>query len=157
MYDKRDDFSFKIVNFPFLGGDVARSPSCGVYISQLIWFAWLGDFNNRNQYLTSKLLNQGYRYHKIRKAVSKFYHSHSELIVKYNIGSKTLLQPGISEWVFYDDLVYKFKGIVGKPKFSDQLKKIIKRNKSGIQDGYHATVGMPGCEPYHGLKLWFPF
>ena len=36
IYDKRYDFNFEIVNFPFLDGDVARSPSYGVYISQLI-------------------------------------------------------------------------------------------------------------------------
>ena len=28
IYDKRDDFKFEIVNFPFLDGDVPRSPSC---------------------------------------------------------------------------------------------------------------------------------
>ena len=39
IYDKRDDFDFDIVNFPFLDGDVARSASYGVYISQLIRFA----------------------------------------------------------------------------------------------------------------------
>ena len=39
IYDKRDDFNFEIVNFPFLDGDVPRSPSYGVYISQLICFA----------------------------------------------------------------------------------------------------------------------
>ena len=39
------------------------------------------------------------------------------------------MQQGISEPVFYGDLVYKFKIIVGKPNFSDQFKKIIKRNK----------------------------
>ena len=33
IYDKRDDFNFEIVNFPFLDGDVPRSPSYGVYIS----------------------------------------------------------------------------------------------------------------------------
>ena len=33
IYNKRDDFSFEIVNFPFLDGDVPRSPSYGVYIS----------------------------------------------------------------------------------------------------------------------------
>ena len=38
-------------------------------------------FNNRNLFLTAKLLKQGYRYHKIQKAFSKFYHRHSELIV----------------------------------------------------------------------------
>ena len=41
-------------------------------------------------------LSYFYRYHKIRLAFSKFYHRHSELIVKYNIGLKTLLQQGIS-------------------------------------------------------------
>ena len=39
IYDKRDDFDFLIVNFPFLDGDVPRSTSYGVYISQLICFA----------------------------------------------------------------------------------------------------------------------
>ena len=39
IYDKRDDFDFEIVIFPFLDGDVPRSTSYGVYISQLIRFA----------------------------------------------------------------------------------------------------------------------
>ena len=39
----------------------------------------------------------------------------------------TILQQSISEPVFYGDLVYKFGIIVGKPSFSDQFKKIIKR------------------------------
>ena len=79
------DLNFEIVNFPFLDGDVPRSPSFGVYISQLIRFARVcsnvDDFNNRNLFLTAKLLKQGYRYRKIRKAFSKFYHRNSELIV----------------------------------------------------------------------------
>ena len=64
-----------------------------------------------------------------RNAFSIFYHRHSELIVKYNIGLKTILQQGISESIFYGHLVYIFKIIVGKPNFSDQFKKIIKRYK----------------------------
>ena len=99
IHYKRDDFNFKKVNFPFLDGDVPLPPSYGVYISQLIRFARVCSnvdvFNNRNLFLNAKLLKQGYRYHKIRKAFSKFYHRHSELIVKYNIGLK-LLQQGIS-------------------------------------------------------------
>ena len=95
------------------------------------------DLNKRNLFLTSKLLKQGYRYHKIRKAFSKFYHRHSELIIKYNIGLKTLLQQGISEPIFYGDLVYKFKRIVGKPNFGDQFKKIVKRY---IRVGYNLDV-----------------
>ena len=41
----------------------------------------------------------------------------------------THLWQGISEPVFYGDLVYKFKRIVRKPNFSDQFEKIIKRCK----------------------------
>ena len=72
IYDKQDDFNFEIDNFPFLDGDVPRSPSYDVYISQLIGFVRVysnvDDFNNRNIFSTSKLLKQGYRYHKRRKA-----------------------------------------------------------------------------------------
>ena len=83
IYDKGDDFNFDIVNFPFLDGDVPRRPSYGVYISQLIRFARSSShvtcFNNRNKFLTAKLLKQGYRYHKLRKAFSKFYRRHFEI------------------------------------------------------------------------------
>ena len=54
IYDKRDDFDFDIVNFPFLDGDVPRSTSYGVYISQLIRFArvfWMGGKIPRLGYL----------------------------------------------------------------------------------------------------------
>ena len=36
IYDKRDDFDFDIVNFPFLDGDVSHRTIYGVYITQLI-------------------------------------------------------------------------------------------------------------------------
>ena len=53
IYDKRDDFDFDIVNFRFLDGDVPRSTSYGVYISQLIRFArvssHVADFNPLNK------------------------------------------------------------------------------------------------------------
>ena len=156
IYDKLDDFNFEIVNSLFLDGGVPRSPSYDVYISQLIRFARVcsnvDDLNNRNLVLTAKLLKQGYRYHKNRKAVSKFYHRHSELIVKCNIGLKTLLQQGISEPIFYGNLVYKFKRIVGKSNFSDQFKKIIKRY---IRVGYNLDImRQSAClvlKPNHGL------
>ena len=37
-FDKRVDFDFDIVIFPFLDGDDPRSTLYGVYISQLICF-----------------------------------------------------------------------------------------------------------------------
>ena len=38
IYVMRDDFDFDIIKFPFLDGNVPRSTSYGVYISQLIRF-----------------------------------------------------------------------------------------------------------------------
>ena len=129
IYDKRDDFDFDIVNFPFLDGDVPRRTSYWVYISQLIRFARassnLYDFNYRNKALTAKLFRQGYRYFKLRKAFSKFYRRHSALLEKYIVNLKTLLQQGISEPKFYGDLVYRFRKIVGKSNFSEQFRKLI--------------------------------
>ena len=62
IYDKREDFDFDIVNFPFLDGDVSRRTSYGIYISQLIRFARassnLSDFNCRDKSLTAKLLER---------------------------------------------------------------------------------------------------
>ena len=36
IYDKRDDFNFKIINFPNMCGNIPVSPAYGVYTSQLI-------------------------------------------------------------------------------------------------------------------------
>ena len=133
IYDKRDDFDFDLVNFPFLDGDVPRRTSYGVYISQLIRFARassnLNDFNYRNKALTAKLLMQGYRYFKLRQAFSKFYRRHSALLEKCSVCLKTLLQQGISEPEFYGDLVYRFRKTVGKSNFSEQFRKLINRYK----------------------------
>ena len=141
IYDKRDDFDFEIVNFPFLDGDVPRSTSYGVYISQLIRFArassYVADFNTRNKLLTQKLLKQGYRYHKLRKTFSKFYRRYYDLISKFQVGLKSLLRQGLSEPDLYGDLVYKLKKIVGSNNFSAQFIKIISHYK---KIGYNINV-----------------
>ena len=57
FYDKRDDYDFDIVNFPFLDGGVLRATLYSIYISQLIRFTRASNqvsvFNNR------KLLSKG--------------------------------------------------------------------------------------------------
>ena len=82
------------------------------------------DFNARNKRLTAKLLKQTYRYQKLRKAFSKFYRRHYELISKFNVGLKSLLHQE-----FYGDLVYKLKKIIGRTDFADQFRIIIIRHK----------------------------
>ena len=118
---------------PGLDGDVPRSTSYGVYISQLIRFArassHVADFNTRNKMLTQKLLKQGYRYHKLQKTFSEFYRRYYDLISKFQIGPKSLLRQGLSEPKFYGDLVYKLKKIFGSNIFSAQFIKIISHYK----------------------------
>ena len=47
------------------------------------------------------------------------------MLEKYSVSLKTLLQQGISE----PDLVYRFRKIVGKSNFSEQIRKLINRYK----------------------------
>ena len=84
---------------------------------------------------TAKLLRQGYRYHKLRKAFSKFYRRHFDIVPKYNVGLNILLQ-GLSEPEFYGDLVY-FRKIIGKNDFPYHFKKIVVRYK---KIGYNINV-----------------
>ena len=123
--DKRDNFDFEIVNFPFSDGDAPRSTLYGVYISQLIRFArassYVAGFNTRNKLLTQKLLKQGHRYHKLCKTFSIFFRRYYDLISIYQVGLKSLLRQGLSEPDFYVDLVYKLKKIVGSNNFSAQF------------------------------------
>ena len=89
IYNKRDDFSFPIVDYPFLDGDVLLTQSY-VYISQLVRFARvcnkIFDFNERNLHITEKL-HQGFRYHKLVKTFTKFYHRYEDIIRKYKFTS----------------------------------------------------------------------
>ena len=65
LYDKRDDFNFPIVNFPFLSSNIPSAPAYGVYVSQLIRYARAcsnyQDYMERWKVLTTKLLSQGYQ------------------------------------------------------------------------------------------------
>ena len=73
----------------------SERPSYGVCISHLIIFARVSghvdDFNARNKCLTTKRLEQGYRYQKPRKVFSKFHSGHQQLVSKFNVGLKSLL------------------------------------------------------------------
>ena len=124
-----------------MDGNVPFSTSYGVYISQLIRFtrvsSHVADFNARNKGLTAKLLQQGYRYHKLRTTFSKFYRRHYEPVSNFSVGLKPLLHQGLSEPEFYGDLVYKLKKNEGRADFSDQFGKIIVRYK---RIGYNINI-----------------
>jgi hypothetical protein len=64
LYDKRDDFNFPIVNFPFICSNIPAASAYGVYIFQLIRYSRTcgsyRDVHDRGLLLTRKLLNQGF-------------------------------------------------------------------------------------------------
>ena len=68
------------------------------------------DFNTLNKVLRKKT-----SHHKRRKAFSKFYRRHFDIVSKYNIGLKTLLLlQGLSEPEFYGDLDINSEKIIDK-------------------------------------------
>ena len=87
LYDKRDDYEFDIINFPFLDSNIPAGPAYGVYISQLIRYSRAcldyEDFKNRHIMLYIKLTSQGYTRKKLQKCFTKFYRNYELLISKY--------------------------------------------------------------------------
>ena len=63
LYDKRDDFNFPIVNFPFMSSNIPSAPAYGVYVSQLIRYARTcsnyQDFMERGKVLTQSCWARG--------------------------------------------------------------------------------------------------
>lgn len=89
VYDKRDDFSFPIVNFPFLSSNIPTAPAYGVYISQLVRYSRAcssyDDFARRGMLLTNKLLQQGYEEERLKTTFRKFYGRHHELMDQFGM------------------------------------------------------------------------
>ena len=94
LYDKRDDFNFPIVNFPFLSSNIPSGPAYGVYVSQLIRYAKAyakyQDFVDRGKLLTTRLLTQGYR-KPVLSTLRKFYGRHHDLVEPYKVAVSRLI------------------------------------------------------------------
>ena len=86
IYDKRDDFNFKIINFQNMFSNIPASPAYGVYIAQCIRYARASsnysDFLKRHLHLRNRLLDQGYQ--KIRLIyLLKSLYSDTKILSKY--------------------------------------------------------------------------
>ena len=138
-----------LVIFSFLSGDVPRLPSYGIYISQLVRFARcctsVFDFHSKNIQINSKLLTQGYRYHKLRKKFGKFFRSYSELLSKFSaISFQDYVSQGITHPVFYCALFYKFRRVKGEGNFISSNSKILIRLRRLLYDPaiIERTIGL---------------
>ena len=157
IYDKRDDFDFEIVGFPFLDGGVPRSASC---VSQLIRFArasgYVADLSARNRLLARRLLGQGCRCHYLQKTFSKFYRRYCGLVSGFQVRLESLLRQGLSEPDFYGGLVCGLKKIVGSGGFSARFIGIISHCRGWLWRWCVAAGCMLGGRPDRGWQLCFP-
>ena len=91
VYDKRDDFSFDIVNFPYIDSCIPKKSALGVYYSQLIRYARLSsryaDFLIRSRSLVVKLKTQGYKVNELKRLTSRFFKEKHDILLNYNIPS----------------------------------------------------------------------
>ena len=87
LYDKCDDFSFEIVNYPWLDSNIPSSPAYGVYISRLVAFGRAcddyTDFSLRHRVLVYKLIKQGYVKSRLKSKFYQFFEKYKNLISKY--------------------------------------------------------------------------
>ena len=99
VYDKRDDFNFDIVNFPYMCSNIPAKPTYGVYISQLIRICRICDnyssFLLRHKLLTERLVRQGFWYNKLCITFKKFARRYNVLISKYGVSVRAHVTEGI--------------------------------------------------------------
>ena len=91
VYDKRDSFSFEIVNYPFMDSCIPKKSALGVFTSQLIRYIRLSskfqDFKLRATSLINKLKNQGYQVRDLKRLSLRFYQRRSDTLGRYNINN----------------------------------------------------------------------
>ena len=95
LSDKRDTFSFSIVNFPHMDSNIPSKPAYGVVISQLVQYLRIccnyQDFAYRSKLLTTRLLRQGYAYQKLCRTYKTFVHRYPKTLQKYRRCLKNII------------------------------------------------------------------
>jgi hypothetical protein len=100
IYDKRDDFNFKIINFPNMCSNIPASPAYGAYISQLIRYARASsnysDFLKRHLHLRNRLLDQGYEKIRLIRSLKKFIFRYQDLVEIYSVSAEKIISDAFS-------------------------------------------------------------
>ena len=95
VFDKRDNFNFKIISFPNASSNIHLMNAANVYISQLIRISRIctlvTDFHKKHNILTKKLINNGFNIINLVKIFKKFYKNYSHLLIKWNYKSNQVL------------------------------------------------------------------
>ena len=99
VFDKRDGFSFHIVNFPHMDSNIPSKPVCGIYISQLVRIGHICDsyrsFFTRHHQLTCRLVKQGFLYDKLVTSFKGFCSRYPEIFSKFGVSNRKHVEDGI--------------------------------------------------------------
>ena len=94
LYDKRNDFSFPIIKYPDLAGNIPINPAFGVFTSQLIRFSKLNkeanDFQENVISLVDTLVKQGFN---VKALKAKYVHFAKNKIVHWAHFGVNILEP----------------------------------------------------------------
>ena len=89
LYDKRKDFSFDVISYPFIDGNIPNALSYGVFMSQLVRFvninSSLKGFICDVTGLVRKLVCQGFDLATLCKKFVRFYKCKLDLWCKYGV------------------------------------------------------------------------
>ena len=102
LCDKPNDFTFPIVNFPFINCNIPATPAYGVYISQLIRHSRDFNFLNETQLLMHQLLDPGNAAPRLTSSLQTFYmyDRHREMVDRYEIFiSQMVMDLFFSIWI----------------------------------------------------------
>ena len=87
LYDKRDDFNFTIVDFPFIDSSILAASAYWVYMCQLIQYSRACGsyqiFHDIGLLLTRRLLNQELLLIMLKSSLRMFYGRRHDLICHY--------------------------------------------------------------------------
>ena len=99
LYDKRDDFLFQIINYPYLSSNIPSAPAYGVYISQLLRYcracSSYDDFRVRHTSLALKLVRQGFSESRLARSFKKFYGRYGNMVSKYDTSVTQMMRDSI--------------------------------------------------------------
>lgn len=85
LFDKRNDFNFNVISYPFLSGNIPKIPSYGVYIAQLIRFCNVSSESIQKVVmdLNSKLSKQGFIVDTLKRKFQQFASKYIHLWSKF--------------------------------------------------------------------------
>ena len=89
LYDKRKDFNFSVINYPFLSGNIPKIPSYGIYVSQLLRLCricskskkFLAEIKNLNR----KLVSQGFVLPTLKRKFKSFCNKYIHIWGRYGV------------------------------------------------------------------------